>query len=102
MAPIVPALLAPLTSRTSTEMPALPTACGAVVGASAAGAFASVVASAGAAAGLSAGSTTYVVYEDAAYEAEAQAIATALGATLINSDGSWIVAGNVMVVTGAA
>ncbi len=56
----------------------------------------------GAAAGLSAGSTTYVVYEDAAYEAEAQAIATALGATLINSDGSWIVAGNVMVVTGAA
>lgn len=52
--------------------------------------------------GLSAGSVTYVVYEDPAYAEEAQAIATALGGVVIDGADSWIVAGNVMVVTGAA
>lgn len=55
----------------------------------------------GSAAGLSSGGTTYVVYEDPAYEAEAQAIAQALGGTAINGEGTWIVVGNVMVVTNA-
>ena len=55
----------------------------------------------GTASGLSAGAATYVVYEDPTYEAEAQAIAQALGGTAINGEGTWIVAGNVMVVTNA-
>ena len=59
------------------------------------------VADGGTAAGLSSGGSTYVVYEDPAYEAEAQAIAQALGGTVINGEGTWIVAGNVMVVTNA-
>lgn len=52
--------------------------------------------------GLSAGSSIYVVYEDPAYAEEAQAIAEALGGTVIDGTDVWVVAGNVMVVTSAA
>lgn len=55
----------------------------------------------GAATGLSAGGTTYVVYEDDACASEAQAIADAIGGIAIDGEGTWVVAGDVMVVTDA-